>query len=298
MQSQSKAYLLTGLVILFWGTAASAFKIALRQVTPYTLLLWSVAVSAATLLVILIVQGKLSQLRNVPGYVLRKNLLLGIVNPFLYYVVLFKAYSLLPGQIAMSLNYAWPLALTLLSVPILGQKLSRSQLVAVAISFTGAILIATHGQFTNFGDLNRPGLFLAGGSALIWASFWLLNAKDGLDPVLKLFLGFVSGLLCTLLFSPLLGGIHLPPAAAWPALVYVGLFEMGITFVLWLSALQLSATAARVGNLIYITPFLSLLFLRLIIHEQIYPATCLGLALIVSSLIFQEYHAKRKPLRA
>ena len=297
MKPQTKAYLLTVLVILFWGTAASAFKIALKQVTPYTLLLWSVAVSTVVLLVILILQGKLGLLRRAEAPVVRKNLLLGVVNPFLYYVVLFKAYSLLPGQIAMSLNYAWPLALTLLSVPILGQKLSRSQLLSVAVSFFGAILIATHGQFTNLGDLSRPGLFLAGGSALIWASFWLLNAKDGLDPVLKLFLGFVSGLVCTMLFSPLFGGMALPPAAAWPALIYVGLFEMGITFVLWLTALQLSATAARVGNLIYITPFLSLIFLRFIIHEQIYPATCLGLALIVSSLVFQEYCAKREQLR-
>lgn len=297
MKPQAKAYLLTVLVILFWGTAASAFKIALRQVNPYTLLFWSVAVSTLVLLFILALQGKLSLLRHVQAQVLKKNLLLGLVNPFLYYVVLFKAYSLLPGQIAMSLNYAWPLALTLLSVPILKQTLSRSQVVAVAISFLGAILIATHGQFTNLGDLSRPGLILAGGSALIWASFWLLNAKDGLDPVLKLFLGFTSGLLCTILCSPLFGGIAFPPATAWPALIYVGLFEMGITFVLWLSALQLSTTAARVGNLIYITPFLSLLFLRFVVHEQIYPATCLGLALIVSSLIFQEYSARRGDLR-
>ena len=294
MHRQSKAYLLTMLVILFWGTAASAFKIALGHVTPYILLLCSVSVSTLALFLILALQNKLGDLRRTPFAVVRKNLLLGLLNPFLYYVVLFKAYSLLPGQIAMSLNYAWPLVLTLLSVPILGQSLSRSQLAAVAVSFFGAIVIATRGELTHFNAASHFGLFLAGGSALIWALFWLLNARDGLDPVLKLFLGFCSGLACTLLCSPLFGGLVLPDAAAWPSLVYIGLFEMGITFVLWLTALQFSVTAARVGNLIYITPFLSLLFLRLVIGEQIHPATCIGLALIVGSIVFQGYQSKGK----
>lgn len=292
MHRQTKATLLTLLTILFWGGAASAFKIALRSVGPFPLLLASVTLSTLTLLIVLLVQGKLATLRTSPPALLVRALLLGILNPFLYYIVLFKAYALLPGQIAMALNYGWPLVLTLLSVPILGQRLTRGQLVAIGISFLGAIMIATKGQFVHFGDVSRLGVFLAAGSTLIWASFWLLNAKDGLDPVIKLFLGFCSGLLCTLLASPLFGGIDWPPAAAWPALIYIGLFEMGITFVLWLTALQLATTAARIGNLIYLTPFLSLLFLHLIIGEQIHPATFLGLALIIGSIIFQEFQAK------
>jgi len=293
MHRQTKAYLLTLLTILFWGGAASAFKLGLAHVEPYTLLLYSVAISTLALFVILVAQGRIGQLRTIPTPVLVKALLLGILNPFLYYVVLFKAYALLPGQIAMALNYGWPLVLTVLSAPILRQPLSRSQLVAVAISFVGAIMIATKGQFTHFGDVSQVGLLLAGASTLIWASFWLVNAKDGLDPVLKLLLGFASGLVCTLLASPLFGGIHWPPAAAWPALIYIGLFEMGITFVLWLSALQLSLTAARIGNLIYVTPFLSLFILHLTIGEQIHPATFVGLSLIIGSLVFQEFQTRR-----
>ncbi len=293
MHRQTKAYLLTLLTIIFWGAAASAFKIGLRHVGPYTLLLFSVALSTLALLTLVVLQGKLGSLRRIPAPVLYKALLLGILNPFLYYVVLFKAYALLPGQIAMALNYGWPLVLTLLSVPILGQSLSRSQLAAVGVSFFGAIMIATKGEFTHFGDVSQLGLLLAGGSTLIWASYWLLNARDGLDPVLKLFLGFCSGLVCTLLASPLFGGIDWPPATAWPALVYIGLFEMGITFVLWLTALQLSTTAARISNLIYMTPFLSLLFLHLLIGEQIHPATFLGLSFIIGSIIVQEWQVKR-----
>ena len=293
MRNQTKAYILTLLVITFWATAATAFKIALGYVSPYILLLYSTLFSAIALFLILCGQGKVNQLRESrPGALIRAALL-GFLNPFLYYVILFKAYAILPGQIAMSLNYGWPLVLTLLSVPILGQRLSRSQLLAVVVSFIGAVIIATKGEFTSFGDVNKFGVLLAGGSTLIWATYWLFNARDGLDPVVKLFTGFCFGLLFTTLYGLIVGGVELPPARALPALIYVSLFEMSITFALWLSALQLTSSAARIGNLIYITPFFSLLILNLIIGENIHPATFVGLLLIVGSILFQGWLSRK-----
>lgn len=292
MKKQTQAYLLTILAVTFWGTAASAFKIALQYVSPFLLLFYSALVSTLALFIILVLQGKLAKLSRISKQSWAMAALLGFINPFLYYLVLFKAYSLLPGQIAMSLNYGWPLALTLLSVPILKQSLSRAQLIAIVVSFIGAIVIATRGQFVSLGDVNTFGVALAFGSTIIWAVFWLLSARDGLDPVFKLFLGFCFGLLYTLLFSPLLGGLQLPSAQAIFPLIYIGLFEMGITFVLWLTALQLSSSAAKLGNLIYISPFLSLVFLQIIIGEKIHSTTFIGLFMIVGSIIFQEMHTR------
>ena len=288
MENQTKAYLLTLLAVMFWGTAASAFKIALSYVEPYTLLFYSVLFSSLALFIILVLQGKLIQLFRLKPQQFGILALLGFLNPFLYYSILFKAYSLLPGQIAMSINYGWPFALTLLSVPILKQKLGKVQIAAIIISFTGALIIATRGQLASFGDVSKTGVILAFCSTIVWASFWLVNARDQVDPVIKLFWGFCFGLLYTLLFSPVLGPIHIPEIKAIPPLIYIGLFEMGITFVLWLTALQLSSSAARIGNLIYISPFLSLLFLRVIIGEAIHPTTFIGLFIIVGSIIFQE----------
>ena len=288
MQNQTKAYLLTLLAVTFWGTAASAFKIALSYVDPYNLLFYSVLFSTLALLIIILLQGKILLLFSLRPRQFGTLALLGLLNPFLYYSILFEAYSLLPGQIAMSINYGWPFALTLLSVPLLKQKLNGVQIAAIIISFSGALIIATKGQMASFGDVSKTGVILAFSSTIIWASFWLVNAKDQLDPVIKLFWGFFFGFLYTLLFSPFLGPIHIPEMMAILPLIYIGLFEMGITFVLWLTALQLSSSAARIGNLIYISPFLSLLFLRVIIGETIHPTTFIGLFIIVGSIVFQE----------
>ncbi len=292
MKKQTKAYLFTLIAVFFWSTAASAFKIAMQYVTPYMLLFYSTLISSIALLVILILQGKVSELARISRKQVWKAALLGFINPFFYYTVLFKAYSLLPGQIAMSINYAWPLVLTLFSVPILKQSLSRVQLSALVISFVGAIIIATKGQVGNFNELNKFGLCLAFGSTIIWALFWLFNARDGTEPLIKLFLGFCFGLFYSILFSPMFGGLYLPEVKALLPLVYIGFFEMSFTFVLWLTALQLSSTAARIGNLIYIAPFLSLVFLRLTTGEEIHPSTFIGLLLIVGSILFSEIHGK------
>lgn len=292
MKNQRKAYIFTLLAVFFWGTAASAFKIALEYVTPYILLFYSTLVSTFALFVVLALQGKLAQLSSISPKQVGKAALLGFINPFFYYIVLFKAYSLLPGQIAMALNYGWPLALALLSVPILKQSLSRTQFVAIVISFIGAIIIATKGQLGGFEQISKLGLVLAFGSTIIWAVFWLLNARDGLEPLTKLFLGFCFGLIYSIIFSPLSGGLYIPQAKAFLPLVYIGCFEMGFTFALWMTALQLTTTAAKIGNLIYISPFLSLVFLRIVVGEEIHLATFFGLFLIVGSILVQEVYGK------
>ena len=288
MQDQTKALCLTFVAVFFWSTSATAFKIALSSLTPYTLLFYSALISATALLVIILAQGKTRLLFSVSKSQVIRLAILGFLNPFFYYTLLFWAYSLLPGQIAMAINYGWPFALTLLSVPILKQRLSRMQIGAIAVSFLGAIVIATRGTFTGMGDLNPLGLALVFSSTIIWALFWLINAREKTDPVVKLFWGFTFGVIFTLLFSPLLGPIELPGLRTIIPLFYIGLFEMGVTFVLWLTALQLSSSAARLSNLIYLSPFLSLLFLRLVIGEPIYPATIVGLVIIVCSILVQE----------
>jgi drug/metabolite transporter (DMT)-like permease len=74
--------------------------------------------------------------------------------------------------------------------------------------------------------------------------------------------------------------------------VYVGIFEMGVTFFFWLRALQLAETTDKVSNLIYIAPFLSLIFVNFVLHETVYFTTLAGLLLIIGGIIIQ--NKKRK----
>jgi drug/metabolite transporter (DMT)-like permease len=70
--------------------------------------------------------------------------------------------------------------------------------------------------------------------------------------------------------------------------VYVGIFDTEISFVLWMKALSLVSNNAKIANLIYLTPFLSLVFIHFILGEAIYLTTILGLFFIISAILFQQ----------
>jgi len=288
MDDQTRAYTYALMAVLMWSTVASAFKLSLDHMDFIQLLFYSSLVSWIVLLLILIIQGKLPQLRAFSKSDYFQSAKLGFLNPFLYYIVLFKAYSLLPAQEAQPLNFTWPLMLALLSIPLLKQKITFMSILALFISFSGVFIISTHGDILGFSFTDPLGAFLAMGSGIVWALFWIYNMRDPRDEVCKLFLNFFFGFLFTIIPFLLFTGLEVP--AIWGTLgsIYVGMFEMGITFVIWMRALKYSRTTSQVGNLIYASPFISLIFIHFLVGEDIMVSTVVGLILIVAGIIVQQ----------
>jgi drug/metabolite transporter (DMT)-like permease len=220
-----------------------------------------------------------------------------MLNPFLYYTVLLRAYDLLKAQEAGTLNYIWPLVLVLLSIPMLKQKISPASILAILVSFSGILMISLHpGEQTTAGPAqalpgtgHATGVILALSSALFWALYWIFNVRDPREAVGKLFLNFCFGTGYAVLYAWASGTLVIP---AWQGLaggIYLGLFEMGITFVLWLYALNYSSTTAKVSNLIYLSPFISLVLIHFTVGETILLSTVAGLTLIIAGIILQQY---------
>lgn len=283
--------------VAIWSTVASAFKIALRHLDPLQLLLCACAASIIALGAILSIQGKLGKPFCMGRRETIRCILLGTLNPFLYYVILFKAYDLLPAQEAQPINYTWAVTLSLLSVPLLGQKLSLKDLAAILLGYFGVVVISTHGAPLSMQFSNLTGVALALGSTLIWALYWIFNTRSRTDPIAGLFLGFLAGfpliLAATLAFSKLPALTVKSLAAA----TYVGFFEMGITFALWITAMKHAAQpdgggTTRLANLIFLSPFLSLILIHFLVGEDILPATVAGLGFIIAGNALMQYKRK------
>ncbi|EAT12321.1 DMT family transporter [Bermanella marisrubri] len=294
MSQHQQAYIYALSAVLLWSTVATAFKIALEFLTPLYLLAIAVSVSAVFLLAVLIKQGKLSQ--ALPHFQKQKKLylLLAAINPTLYYIILFQAYDLLPAQQAQTINYTWAITLSLLSVPFLGHKLKLQDIIALIMAYAGALIIATEGDVLGLNFSNIPGVILAFASTLFWALYWIFNTRNQDDPVLSLFIGFTIALipvwLIALVFSE-------PVTWGWQGLLaasYVGLFEMGVTFWLWQTALHKTEHTAGISSLIFLSPFLSLVFISQILGEAIHSATIWGLCLIIAGILIQKLKGKSK----
>lgn len=294
MSHQALAYVYAGIAVFLWSTVASAFKLSLRYVDSLQLLLYANIVSIAVLAAVLAGQRRLHLLARYDRRDLLRLAGLGALNPFLYYVVLFRAYDLLPAQQAQPLNFTWAITLALLSVPLLGQRIGWKSFAALIVSYSGVVTIATKGDILGLHFTSLPGVALALGSTVIWALYWIYNTRDRGDPVAALLVGFCFSLpligLTTALFSD-------PVVTDWRGLAgaaYVGAFEMGIAFVFWLQALRHSRTTALVGNLIFLAPFLSLVFIHFLVGEEIVPATYIGLVLIVAGNVVQQWPARSR----
>ncbi len=294
MSNQSKAYIFAISAVLLWSTIASAFKVTLTYLNFLQLLFLASAFSCISFFIIIIIQGKLKLVKQLDKKDLFNSSVLGFLNPFLYYLVLLKAYTLLTAQEAGTLNYIWPITLVLLSIPMLKQKISWISIVAILTSFIGIVVISTEGRLSLLEFREPLGVLLAVGSSIFWALYWIYNLKDKRDDIVKLFVNFVFGtiyiLIVVLLFSDF-RNINLPGIIGS---IYIGLFEMGITYFLWLKALKLSINTAKVSNLVYISPFISLIIIRNVVGEKILVSTIIGLIFIVSGIIIQQFSTKQK----
>ncbi len=289
MERQRQAYLYAIAAVLCWATVASAFKLSLRHLSHSELLLYSSFVSLGALILMLLANGSWHELSHWSRRDVARSALLGLLNPFLYYLILFKAYDRLPAQEAQPLNFTWPLVLVLLSIVILRQRIHLTSILAMLVSFSGVLVISTRGDLLGWQISDGLGVTLALGSTVVWSLYWIYGIKDERDPVVRLCINFAFGCGFVLLYMLVAGNLRPPPLAGFLGAAYVGLLEMGITFVLWLKALRLSETTAQVSRLIYLTPFLSLIVIHFAVGEPIYPSTVTGLALIIAGIILQQY---------
>lgn len=289
MHNQKRAYSLALIAIVFWSTMGTAFKLTLNYLNPGMLLLISTVSAFSFLGIVIIVRKKIPMLKTITLKQTLNSALMGLFNPFLYYLVLFEAYNRIPAQEGVALNYIWPVVLVIFSIIFLKQHINLLSIIAIIISFIGTLIIAMHGDFKELSFSDTTGVLMALGSAFFWASFWIINLRDPREAIVKMFINFAFGSIYILGWNLYNNNIILPPFNGFAGAVYIGVFEMGLTFVIWLTALKLSTHTAQVSNLVFISPFISLLLVSIFVGEKILPSTLIGLAIIVTGIIVQQY---------
>lgn len=285
IQSSTIAYKYALISVFLWSTVATAFKISLNYLDVISLVMYSSFSSLIILFVIIVFQNKLFLIKDY----IKKNFflvfILGLINPFLYYLVLFKAYDLLPAQEAQAINYSWALMLAFLSVPFLKQKLRIIDILAGLVCYFGVVVIATKGEPLSLNFSNLEGLFYAILSTVLWSFYWIFSTKSKIDPVVALFCNFLFAMPMIVIYFYFTNEFEVPRIEGILGAIYIGLFEMGLTFLFWLKAMQNTTDTSKITNLIFISPFLSLIFIYFILGEKIELSTIKGLVLIIIGLV-------------
>lgn len=292
MKDNNKALIYATVAILCWATVATMFKIALRNYTHYEMLIVASFTALVIFAITITVQKKWSEVKSLSSKQWFKFALVGLINPVAYYLVLFKAYSLLPAQIAQPINYSWPILLLILLAVFAKQRIPKLKYIGMAFSLLGVVFISL-GSGSMSGDLLPvSGLLLALLSAVLWATYWIINNMNkDVNSNVALFLSFLFGFIY-LAIGTIFVDVNLYSLHGFLSSIYIGAFEMGVPFVFFALAIRKTNNPALVNQMCYLSPFMSLFFIHIFLGEQIYITTYIGLILIVFGIIFNEYFVK------
>lgn len=292
MRQSTKAILLGGVAVLSWSTVATAFKIALSQMSVFETLLIASLTALAGFTVVMTAEQRWHELKSVSRRDMLTMMLGGMINPAIYYLVLFESYDLLPAQIAQPINYIWPILLLVLLAVFRNQRVPARKYIGMAISLAGVAVISLGGKEIS-GTLSLPGLLLGAMSALLWASYWMINdsLKQRVSQSVNLWVGFASGS-AILLAASLFVNVSIASYAALLSGIYVGLFEIAVPFACFGMAIRITDNPALINQMCYLAPFMSLFLIHMVLGEPIVATTYIGLLLIVGGIVFNTYFAE------
>ena len=286
MTPRAQSYLSLALCILLWASIPVASKKILAELSNLQMLFYSTIFSALALGALVLWQRKTVSLKD---YTLRDFAYmcwLGFLGAFLYYVLLYGAFARTSAAEGFLLAYTWPILISLLAVPLLGERFTPARLIAIVISFSGVVAIVTQGRMVALRVENLAGNLLALCGALVFALFSIQGKRANYNVTVAAFVYFCAALICCAAAIVLSGGLALPSTAIWGWLIYNGLLVNGLSYVFWFKALEYGDTFI-VSNLLYLTPAISLLFVLLLLDEPVHASAVSGLVLIIAGILFQ-----------
>ncbi len=280
-----KAYFFAGVSILFWSTLATVSKLLLHSFDSIQVLMCSCFFAFASLLIVNIIKGNLKALKNYKPKDYLITTLICLPGTFLYYVFLYLGTARMSASQAFIINYLWPIMSVIFACIILKEKLNFRKCIAIAFSFLGVITVAGE-ELTNFNSNTFTGVILCILAAVCYGLFTALNSKYNYDYMLSMMIAFLIAFVLSLILNLFTAKPFSANFLQTLGFAYNGIFIMAIATVTWALALKQGSTA-KISNLAYVTPFLSLLWTFLILNEPIKPLSVLGLVIIIIGIFIQ-----------
>ena len=216
---------------------------------------------------------------------------LGFLGTYLYYVLLYGALALTSAQEGFILAYTWPILVLILTFIILKEQVTIKKIIAILISFIGIIIIVTQGQIYSFQLTNTGGNLLALSGAFVFALFSILGKKHKFDKTVSAFIYFLSALIFITITLILFSSFKIPSLNILMWLLYNGILVNGVTYIWWFKALE-SVETSILSTSLYLTPFVSLIYIWLFLEETILISSVIGLVIIVAGILIQSWKKK------
>ncbi len=209
----------------------------------------------------------------------------GLLGTFFYYVFYYAGNKVLAASQAFIINYMWPMMSVVFAIIILKEKLTFRKAIAILVSFLGVGVVMGKGilQF-NKGAL--VGALMCLLAAVSYGLFAALNKKTGYEKISAMLVGYFAAFVLTGIILAIRGELFIPKGNQLLGIAWNGMFTMSLANTLWVIALSKGDTA-KISNLAYITPFISLIWTSIFLKEKIEWTSVIGLLIIVIGIFIQ-----------
>jgi drug/metabolite transporter (DMT)-like permease len=277
-------YLEALFAVIVWGASFIATKIALKEISPLTIV-WLRFLMGVVILGIAVI--------------LRKQFTLPDKKEWAYFALLgFLGITFHQGLQSNGLKTseasttAWivsttPVFMALLGWFILKEGLGWVKTSGILIAFIGVLLVISKGNLSlvSIGRFGAPGDILILISAVNWAVFSALSRRGLKSHPASLMMFYVMSfgwLFTSLLFIPSHGFTEISDLTfnGWMGIAFLGILCSGLAYIAWYDALKV-LTTAQTGVFLYIEPLVAVVVAFFILGEAITPASLLGGAVIL-----------------
>ena len=277
-------YLETLFAVVVWGASFIAIKVALRTVSPVTVvwMRFTIGVVVLAFVVGMRRQFMLPARRDLVNFAF-----LGFLG------ITWHQWLQSTGlQTSQASTTAWIISITPVFMALLGwlmlkERIHRWQTAGILLAAAGVLLVVTKGDFSSLavGQFGAPGDLLILISAPNWALFSILS-RGGLKahPAARMMLyvmGFGLVFTSVLLFTgPGLAEISQLDGQGWGAVIFLGVACTGLAYVAWYDALQ-ALPASQAGVFLYLEPLVAVVVAAAVLNEAVVWAGLVGGALIL-----------------
>ena len=280
-----REYTFAFLSIFLWSTMATAGKLLLGTFNSTQVLCVSSLLAGITLSIINLVFRKSVFAASYRPKDYWKMLLIGLPGTFLYYIFYYAGAEYLLASQAFIINYMWPIMSIVFACLLLKEKLTFRKVIAIALSFVGVLFVAGP-ELLMFDQRSAFGIALCFAAAVCYGLFTALSKKENYNSCFAMMVSFFATFILSVLIIVARRDYFSVSAPNFLGFVWNGVFTMAIPNTLWLVALKKGNTA-KISNLAYITPFLSMVWTTLLLKEQPNFLSLIGLAIMVGGIFVQ-----------
>ncbi len=287
-----KEYLYAGVSILLWSTTATAAKLLLGSLNSMQIMMVSSLFASVFLFFANLIKGNLKNLREykLSDYIWLFTL--GMVGIFLYHLCLYIGIDKMDASQAFIINYLWPIMTVAFACIILKEKLTPRKIIAIVLSFAGVVMVTANGNLLSIGHETLMGAVYCVVAAVSYGLFSVLDKKKGYDKGIAMMFYYFFTFAVSLVWIIAAKDTFTMTLGETAGMLWNGIFTTAIAYTSWAMALS-GGDTAKISNLAYITPFISLVWTTVILKEDFNPWSFAGLIIIVVGIFVQMKDKKK-----